>query len=94
MASLLVSETRFTAASERDERAGLLGYVSFVLNDALRLDGITLRRSSDGHLYLAYPSRTDTAGRRHPLSRPLDDESRRLIEDQVFAELSIGEVSR
>ena len=92
--ALVITETRFTAAPERDERAGLLGYVSLVLNGALRLDGLTLRRRTDGRLYLAYPCRTDTAGRRHPLSHPLDDESRRQIQRQVFAELGIVEVSR
>ena len=89
--TLLVTEATFVRASERDDRAGLLGYVSVTLNDTLRLDGITLRRSSDGHPYLAYPCRTDAAGRRHALSRPLDNEARQLIEDQVFEHLGIGE---
>ena len=92
-AELVVTEVTYTPASEHDERAGLLGYIAIVLNEALRIDGLTLRRSNDGRLYLAYPCRTDASGRRHPLSRPLDEEARRLIEDQVFAELGIGEVS-
>lgn len=91
--ALTVTEVRFAPASDHDERQGLVGYVALVLNDALRLDGLTLRRSGDDELYLAYPTRTDGAGCRHALLRPLDDEARRWIEEQVFAELGIGEGS-
>lgn len=65
---------------------GLLGWVSCSYGH-LRLDGIALRRTRDGHLTLSYPERRDAAGRRHPVLRPLDDQARREIEEQVFAAL-------
>ena len=89
--SLVVTETTFTQASERDEARGLLGYLAIVLNESIRADGLTLRRTEGGELYVAFPARTDRAGMRHALLRPLDEEHRRALQAQVFAQLGIGE---
>lgn len=91
--SVDVSNVRFTVASEDDALGGLLGYVSLVLNDALRLDGITLRQTADGRLTMSYPSRTDRFGYRHYFMRPLSDVARREIERQTIAALH-AEVAR
>ena len=85
--SLLVSNVRFYPAPPEDRESGLLGWLSFTLGGRLRLDGVSLRRKLDGHLTISYPGRKDGAGRVHHHIRPLDDETRRRIEQQVFITL-------
>lgn len=80
-----VSKVRFSEASPDDRDSGLLGYVGFVLNDYLALDGITLRRSAKGELYLSFPVRRDRRGGSHPIIRPLGSEVREAIEGQVLS---------
>ena len=57
----------------------------------LTLDGLTLRRSSTGRPYLAYPSREDRRGGRHPIIRPVGEIARRTFERQVFEALGLLE---
>ena len=78
-----VSGVRFTHGSEADRRAGLLGWLR-VRYGALELDGLALRRSGDGRFLVTFPSRRDSAGREHPLVRPLDYASRRDLEAQIL----------
>ena len=82
-----VSAVNFSAAAEVDRDRGLLGYVSFLVNGAIKVDGVTARRTRDGKLTLSYPARRDGTGRDHPYFRPITDEVRRSIESQVFAAL-------
>lgn len=74
------------APPEEDAR-GLLGFVSFLIDGWLRVDGVAVRRKLDGELTLSWPARTDREGKRHPYMRPIDDASRRAVEDAVFAEI-------
>lgn len=73
-------------ASEAEIRTGLLGYVSVFYGD-LVLDGIVLRKASDGRLVLSFPARTDRAGRRHSYIRPANDEVRKAIEAELLWQL-------
>lgn len=65
------------------EDDGLLGWVSVVLNDRLRLDSIAVRLTSSGGITLSYPARHG----QFPVVRPVDHESRREIERLVFDRL-------
>jgi DNA-binding cell septation regulator SpoVG len=87
----LIRAVRFIAASDTDAERGLLAYVKLEFGP-LVLDGVTLRKHSDGRLGLSWPERTDRAGRRHPLVRPVDDEARREIEEAVLRELTRQEL--
>jgi DNA-binding cell septation regulator SpoVG len=89
----LVSSVRFTSASLHDMRRGLVGYTTFVLNGDVRIDGVAVRRSQQGRLYLAFPARRDSLGIDHPLVQPLGNEVRRQIERQVLAALPFLEGS-
>lgn len=92
--SLRVSGVRFSPGTTRDAEAGLVGFVSFLVGDELRVDGATVRRTAEGRLALSYPSKR-RRGREFPFVRPISDEARRSIERQVFAELGLdGEGSR
>jgi hypothetical protein len=87
---LTVSGLRFAPATAEDSTLGLLGFASFLLNDRVRVDGVAVRRKLGGGLTLAWPARTDADGRRHPYLRPIDDETRRALEADVFAALGLA----
>jgi hypothetical protein len=80
-------------ASDAEIRTGLLGYLSIHYGD-LVLDGVTLRRKSDGGFALSWPAKTDRGGRRHAYVRPVDDRVRRAIEREVLAQLGQREDGR
>jgi hypothetical protein len=83
-ATPLVSSVRFTRANDDDVQTGLLGFVTCTFNDVLQVDGVTLRRCRDGRIALSWPARSDGAGRRHPILRPLDDHARQQLERQII----------
>ena len=89
-ATLRITDVGFAGAPGYDKRRGLLGWVAFSVY-GLRLEGLTLRRTLDGHLTLSFPARRDAAGREHFYIRPVDDATRRDIEDQVFRAFGIEE---
>ena len=84
-----VTSVGFTAAPAADEKRGLLGWITCVVNGVLMLDGITLRRTLAGKYTLSFPARRDASGREHPYVRPLGDDVRRDIESQMFQALGI-----
>ena len=88
---ITISNVRFSAGTPETLRQGLLGWVAVTVNETIRLDGITLRRTRAGRHVLSFPARRDNRGRRHSLIAPADNESRLEIERQVFAALGIGE---
>lgn len=88
MADLLVTDISFTPATLWHRERGLLGFVRCVVDGALVLDGITLRRTLDNRLRLSFPEREDGVGRRHPIIRPIDDEARRAIETAIIGAIS------
>jgi hypothetical protein len=83
----MITNVVFVPAAASEHHPGLIGWVSFVVNDALVLDGVGVRRREAGGLYLQFPERTDRSGRRHPLMRPLDARARAEIERQVLTAL-------
>lgn len=91
MSGLTLTSVGLTTASPTEIRTGLLGWLTVVVNDAILLDGVTLRRTRDGRLALSYPSRTDARGRRHHVVRPIDDAARREIERQVLERLRLAQ---
>lgn len=76
----------WTPASVDDTRTGLLGFVAARYGDLI-LDGIVVRRTTDGRFELSYPVRTDRRGLRHAVVRPLDDAAREEIERDVLRQL-------
>ncbi|HIE70682.1 MAG TPA: hypothetical protein EYP98_11155 [Planctomycetes bacterium] len=76
--------------NDGDVRSGLLGFVSVFYGD-LVLDGLTVRRTAEGHLTLSYPQRRDNQGRRHPLIRPVDETARLRIERAIFDAATVAD---
>jgi DNA-binding cell septation regulator SpoVG len=88
---LRITDIRLLPGSLRDAASGLLGYVQFTLCDAVRVDGVTLRRTRDGRLALSYPRRRGREGCDYHYLRPVDDATRVVIEEQVLAQLDLEE---
>ena len=86
-----ITNITFRASDPLQERAGLLGWISATIDDRLRLDGLTLRRTADGRLTLSFPAKRDSTGRKHSYVRPIDDHTRIEIEQQVFHALGLEE---
>jgi hypothetical protein len=88
---LRVTGVTFTQSSAKEVETGLLGWISFVLNDSLKIDGCALRRTLDGQPALSFPARRGSSGEQHPYLRPLNDRARCEIERQVFGALGLVE---
>lgn len=82
-----ISDVRLVSATAADRGRGLIGYASCVLDNSLRIDGLTIRRTLDGRLAVSFPSKRDCQGREHFLLRPLSDDARREIQSQIFEQL-------
>jgi hypothetical protein len=89
MSEINIHSITFRAARPEQVRTGLLGWASFVLNEAVLIEGVALRQAMEGRYYLAFPVRRELRGRRLFYVRPLDDHARRDIEHQVLAALNL-----
>lgn len=87
MTPFRISGVRFRPASSIDERNGLLGWASVLLNEALRISSVAVRRTRTGQLVLAFPTRRDSQGVEHPIAAPITHAAHRSIENLVLAEL-------
>ncbi len=80
-----VSSITFVLSNSDQRKTGLLGFVSFVINSCMRIDGVAVRRTRKGHLTLSFPSRRDANGKQHPYIRPTSTTARIEIERAIFA---------
>ena len=85
--ALQIGDVRFVSGSPTDVESGLVGWLSFVLNETIRIDGVALRRTADGRPALSFPARVDRAGKEWKYIRPLNEIVRRDIEHEVFEAL-------
>jgi hypothetical protein len=85
MSGVTLTELRFSPADAEHQKTGLLGWLTFTICCSLRLDGVAVRRTADGRLTLAFPSKIDGSGRKRSLIRPISEEARLEIEDSVFS---------
>ncbi len=89
MTGPLVTDIRYTPASRQKAAKGLLGYLTFLLDGSIRVDGVQMRRTQAGELRLSFPSRLDHRGQEHPYLHPIDTPSRVAIERAVFEALGL-----
>jgi len=87
--SISITDVRLYPGSWRDVRAGLLGYVQFVIDGVIRVDGVTLRRTADGKPALSFPEKSYGPGAEFFYVRPVGDRARGEVERQVFAALGV-----
>jgi hypothetical protein len=85
---LIISDVRFRTAKGAEVKSGLIRFASILINDCLRLDGISIRRTMAGRIAVMFPERLDGVGRRHRLIWPIDAPTRRRIERQSLEALA------
>ena len=68
---------------------GLLAWASCVLNDAVHLNNIAIRRGHDGRLMLTYPAKRTGAGSRYYYFNPISSEAADAVRDAVLARLAV-----
>ena len=83
-----VRAVTFSPADADARVTGLLGWVKCRVADLL-IDGITVRRTRDGRLVLAFPARRGRDGQRYAYVRPIDDDARRSIERQILGAIGL-----
>ena len=91
MSDFLITAVRLFHSSSEEARTGLLGYVTFTVNGRLRLDGVAVCRTVEGDIALSFPARRDQAGQERFYIQPVDDATRRELEQAVFDALGIEE---
>ncbi len=84
-----ISDVRLTATTRENREQGLLGFISLTIDNGLRIDGLTLRRTLEGELTLSYPARRDRDGREHPYIRPTGESAGRQIQEEVLTQLGL-----
>jgi hypothetical protein len=82
-----VTQVRFTSSLPHECWAGLLGWVTFLMNGVF-MDGVAVRRTWEGRLTLSFPIHKHRNGREHHCFRPTNDPTRLAIERQVFAAIA------
>jgi hypothetical protein len=87
--SISITDVRLYPGSWRDVQGGLLGWVTFVVDGTLRVDGVALRRTLCGRLALSYPIRKYAGESEYYVIRPENDEGRHEVERQIFEALGL-----
>lgn len=86
---LVIDRVRFTPALSGGVDSGLLGWVSFVIDECLLIDGVAVRRTRRGDLALSFPTRRTRDGVEHAVVRPIGQEARDAITAAVLAAIEI-----
>jgi hypothetical protein len=79
-----ISDVRFAAARPDMRERGMLGWICCSVDQNLQLDGLALRRTTEGRYRLSFPHHVDSSGTKHDLIKPLSSRVRDAIEAQVI----------
>lgn len=71
-----------------DGKDGLLAWASCVIDDAVYLNNIAIRRGKDGGLMLTYPAKLTAAGSRYYLFNPISREASAVLERAILQRLA------
>ena len=85
-----VTEIRFHRAGHRDLRTGLLGFVSFLLDGHVRVDGVTVRETLQGRRVLSFPAKKTPGAADRPYLRPVNNAAREAIEEQILEAIGVA----
>ena len=77
-------------AGPKDNSKGVLAYLKVEL-PGLVLDGLALRQSAFGKVYVSFPARVTEDGTRRYLVRPSDEQARRALEEEILHKLGEAE---
>lgn len=80
-----VSEVKIRLVDDSGD--GLVGWASCVVNEALYLNNIAIRRSRTGELTLTYPSTRSRSDQRHFYFNPITREAKEAIDEAILGRL-------
>ena len=84
-----VSEVKIRLVDEGSD--GLVGWASCVVNGALYLNNIAIRRSRDGGFVLTYPCKRSRSDQKYFYFNPITREAKRVIDEAILGKLTHGE---
>ena len=87
--SVDVSEVKIRLVDEGDD--GLIGWASCVVNGALYLNNIAIRRGRGGELVLTFPSKRSRSEQKYFYFNPITREAKRAIDEAILGKLKCGE---
>lgn len=85
-AEIAISEVRIRF--RKGEPGPLVGWASCVVNAAILLDNIEIRRGSKGDLFLSCPAKRSRGGIEHPYFCPISREARAALQEAILGKLS------
>lgn len=83
-----VTEVKLTFYNKPD--SPVKAFCEVVLNDALRLNDLCLKRNTDGHLFITYPAKKSNDGQEHHFFFPVNKQAEELIRAAVINEMSVA----
>jgi len=84
-ASFTVSEVKIRLIDE--EIDGFLGWASCVLNGALYLNNISIRRSREAEIILSYPYMRNNRNQQYYYFNPITRDAKRVIDEAILGRL-------
>jgi len=80
-----VSEVKIRLVDEGAD--GLLGWASCVVNGALYLNNIAIRRARSGELVLTYPCKRSHSDQKYFYFNPITREAHRVLDEAILGKL-------
>lgn len=80
-----VSEVKVRLVDEGND--GLVGWASCVVNGALYLNNIAIRRGRGGEFVLTYPSKRSRSDQKYFYFNPITREAKRAIDEAILGKL-------
>ena len=80
-----LSQITVIEAPPADRAHGLIGYVSCIMNDAIHIDGVALRKTREGEYSVSFPKKPGRSGDQHFYFKPINEAMRQEFLRQVLA---------
>lgn len=87
MTDTITSKMQFNESSPEQKEKGLLGWVSFDVLEMFRFNAVAVRENKANVVSLSYPANVSSSGKQHHYVRPLNDEVRIRVEDEILGTL-------
>lgn len=85
--SLDVSEVKMRLVDSSTD--GLIGWASCVVNGALYLNNIAVRRLQDGRLVVTYPAKMSNSEQKYFYFNPITREAKRALDEAILGRLDL-----
>lgn len=82
-----ISEVKIRLMKQDDD--GLLGWASCIVNDALYINNIAIRRSQAGDLVLSYPAQRSSREKKYFYFHPISRDAQCAIDEAILGKLQV-----